>query len=91
MSRPEPEVFAEFFTTAATPDQEVAVVFHYGGHKSKSATMTPAQARDFGVQIIAAAARAELPPREHVNRLRFPTHPEDRSGPEWYDKHSEEL
>lgn len=85
------EVFAEFFTVAATPDKEVAVVFHYGGHKSKSASLTPDQARDLGVQIIAAAARAELPPRENVHRLRFPTHPEDRSGPEWADEHDERL
>ena len=89
MSRP--EVFAEFFTTAATPDGEVAIVFHYGGHKSKSTTMTPDQARDFAIQVIAAAARAELPPRLDTRTLRFPTHPEDRTGPEWQDKHSEEL
>lgn len=83
-----PEVFAEFFTTAATPDQEVAIVYHYGGHKSKSTTLTPDQARDLAIQVIAAAARAEQPPRPNTRALH---HPEDRTGPEWMTQHDERL
>ncbi len=91
MSHPEPLIYHEFITVAATPDKEVAVVINYDGTKSKSLTLTPDHARDLAVQIIAAAARAELPPK--IDQ-RFPTThmlPQDRASMRWAHEDDERL
>ena len=77
----------EFFTVAATPEQDVAVVMNYDAYVVKSITMSPEDARALGVEIIAAAARAELPPRQS----RILRDPPDRDGMEYADKHDERL
>lgn len=74
-------------TVAAMPDREVAVVMHYDKIRVAHVTLTPDAARAHAADLIAAAGRAENPREHRIVR----TEPDYRDGPQWRDKHSEEL
>lgn len=94
-----PEVFAEFFTVARTPKNEVVVVMHYGGTKNQSQILTPENARSLAGMLIEVANRAD----SRQKQWDTDGAPQDRSevtagwvpsgyrGPDTYDKHDERL
>ena len=78
-------------TVAATPDKEVAVVMSYDEVKVSHVTLSPDAARQLGIDIIAAAARAELPPRLDQRFITNHSLPQDRAHIRWADEHDERL